>query len=296
MSAAILRPPERESRPGDYSETASKSTARTDHDHTYVTALHRRRAASWRIVDGDPWRYEPPVGGYGLAAAHLLELDVPGGVSGWILYSLQRSIINQENSLLLSAASGTDNATFNGWLNTSGTLTQNGSGLNGLDAIIQAAAAMRSSSSSFASPDLLITSPNTVAAILQEKDNQGRYLNDVIYSAGPGGFTWNGGPNESISPEMQKFGATPQGTEGGNLHLAGIPVVQTTQIDDYTAVMLSIRNGGGVFWVRQNMFVLYDPYTLASTNEYRYVAEERVALSVPRPAAVNLISDLAGTS
>jgi Phage capsid family len=225
-----------------------------------------------------------------------VELDVPGGVSGWILYSLQRSIINQENNLLLNAASGTDNATFNGWLNTSGTLTQNGSGLNGLDAIIQAAAAMRSSTSSFASPDLLITSPNTVAAILQEKDNQGRYLNDVIYSAGPGGFTWNGGPNESISPEMQKFGATPQGAEGGNLHLAGIPVVQTTQIDDYTAVMLSLRNGGGVFWVRQNMFVLYDPYTLASTNEYRYVAEERVALSVPRPAAVNLISDLAGTS
>jgi hypothetical protein len=76
MSAAIRRPPERESRPGDYSETASKSTARTDHDHTYVTALHRRRAASWRIVDGDPWRYEPPVGGYGLAAAHLLELGL----------------------------------------------------------------------------------------------------------------------------------------------------------------------------------------------------------------------------
>jgi len=47
-------------------------------------------------------------------------------------------------------------------------LTKDSAGLNGLDAIIQAAAAMRSSSSSFASPDLLITSPNTVAAILQE--------------------------------------------------------------------------------------------------------------------------------
>lgn len=225
-----------------------------------------------------------------------VELDVPGGVSGWILYSLQRSIINQENNLLLNAVSGTNNATFNGWLNTSGTLTKDGAGLNGLDAIIQAAAAMRSSSSSFASPDLLITSPNTVAAILQEKDNQGRYLNDIIYGAGPGGLTWNGGPNDSISPEMQKFGTTPQGMEGGNLHLAGIPVVQSTQIADYTAVMLSTRNGGGVYWVRQNMFVLYDPYTLASTNEYRYVAEQRCALSVPRPAAVSLISDLAGTS
>jgi len=225
-----------------------------------------------------------------------VELDVPGGVSGFILNSLQRSIINQENALLLSATSGTDNATFNGWLNTSSTLTQSGSGLNGLDTIITAAAAMRSSSSSFASPDLLITSPNTVAAILMEKSNQGQYLNNVIYGAGPGGFTWNGGPNESISPEMQKFGVTPQGEEGGNLHLAGIPVVQTTQIDDFTAVMLSTRNGGGVYWVRQNMFVLYDPYTLATSNEYRYVAEERIALSVPRPAAVSLVSNLAGTS
>jgi hypothetical protein len=78
--------------------------------------------------------------------------------------------------------------------------------------------------------------------------------------------------------------------------LAGIPVVQTTQISDFTAVMLSLRNGGGVYWVRQNMYVLYDPYTLAANNEYRYVAEERIALSVPRAKAVNLISDLAGTS
>ena len=42
------------------------------------------------------------------------------------------------------------------------------------------------------------------------------------------------------------------------------------------------------------MFVLYDPYSLSASNEYRYVAEERIALSVPRPAAVSLISDLAG--
>ena len=72
-------------------------------------------------------------------------------------------------------------------------------------------------------------------------------------------------------------------------------MVQSTQVEDYTGIMLSLRNGGGVFWVRQNMYVLYDPYTLASTNAYRYVAEERVALSVPRPAAVSLLSNVAGT-
>ena len=114
-------------------------------------------------------------------------------------------------------------------------MTQNGAGLNGLDAIITAAAAMRTSSSSFASPDLLILSPNTVAAILHGEVEPGLYLNNVVYGAGPGGLTWNGGPDDSISPEMQKYGTTPQGPEGGNLHLAGIPVVQTTQVADYTA-------------------------------------------------------------
>ena len=114
-----------------------------------------------------------------------IELDVPGGVSGWILYSLQRSIINQENNLLLNASTGSSDS-FNGWLNTSSTLTQSGAGLNGLDAIIQAAAAMRSSTSSFASPDLLITSPNTVAAILQEKDNQGTIPERCHLFRGPG--------------------------------------------------------------------------------------------------------------
>jgi hypothetical protein len=44
------------------------------------------------------------------------------------------------------------------------------------------------------------------------------------------------------------------------------------------------------------MFVMYDPYSGLGTNNYRYVAEERIALSVPRPASVSIISNLAGTS
>lgn len=113
-----------------------------------------------------------------------IELDVPGGVSGFILNSLQRSIFNAESNLLLNAVQGTNSATFNGWLNTTGVLHQDGTALNGVDAIIQAAAAMRSNSGSFAEPDVLIVSPNTVAAILQEKDHQGRYLNNVVYGGG----------------------------------------------------------------------------------------------------------------
>lgn len=52
---------------------ASESTA-------YVEGLHRRRAASCRIVGGDPWRYEPPIAGYELAAAHLCELGLTPGL------------------------------------------------------------------------------------------------------------------------------------------------------------------------------------------------------------------------
>ena len=225
-----------------------------------------------------------------------IELDTPGGVSGFILNSLQRSIINAENDLLLNADAGVNSATFDGWLNQSGTLSQDGASFNGVDAIITAAAAMRSNSGSFAQPDLLIVSPNTVAAILMEKSSIGTYLNDVVYGGGPGGLTWNGDSASALTTAELRGGVTPQGHQGGSLHLAGVPVVQTTQIADFTGVLLSIRNGGGVYWTRQNMFVMYDPYSGLATNTYRYVAEERIALSVPRPAAVSVITNLAGTS
>lgn len=52
MSAAILRPPERESRPGGDTEAVPKSTARTDHDPTRC-----RRPQEWHadlgLVDDD---------------------------------------------------------------------------------------------------------------------------------------------------------------------------------------------------------------------------------------------------
>jgi hypothetical protein len=46
----------------------------------YSRGIRRRRAASWRIPGGDPWRYEPPVGGYEEAAMHLLELGLTPGL------------------------------------------------------------------------------------------------------------------------------------------------------------------------------------------------------------------------
>ena len=111
--------------------------------------------------------------------------------------------------------------------------------MNGVDGIITAAAAMRSNSNGFASPDLLIASPNTVAQILMEKDNQGRYLNNIIYGGGPGDLTWNGGGAAREDTNVAPGGFVPQGANGGDLRLAGVPTVQTTQIEDGTAVLLS---------------------------------------------------------
>jgi hypothetical protein len=226
--------------------------------------------------------------------SHTLEIeqDTPGGVAAFLLYSLQRSIINQENSLLLNAVSGTANATFNGFLHTSGTLAFNATGLNGTDAIITAAAAMRTNSSGFAAPDLLILHPNTAAQIMIEKPSTGQYLNNLMFGAGPGGLTWNGGPDTGATTTTERGGIVPIGAEGGTLRLAGIPTIQTTSIADGTGVLLSIRSGAGVYWVRQNMLISYDPFTGLTNNTYRYVAERRISLSVPRPAAVSVISNL----
>jgi hypothetical protein len=38
--------------------------------------------------------------------------------------------------------------------------------------------------------------------------------------------------------------------------------------------------------------ILFDPYTLLTNNEYRWIAEERIAFSCPRPAAINLVTGL----
>src|SRR5271154_7187335 len=69
-----MSPPERE-KPAPTGRPSPKCIAYR-HSTAIVQGLHRRRAASRRIVDGDPWRYEPPTAGYELAAAHLLELGL----------------------------------------------------------------------------------------------------------------------------------------------------------------------------------------------------------------------------
>ena len=41
-----------------------------------------------------------------------------------------------------------------------------------------------------------------------------------------------------------------------------------------------------------NLLILFDPYTPLTTNEYRWIAEERIAYACPRPAALNIVTGL----
>ena len=45
-----------------------------------------------------------------------------------------------------------------------------------------------------------------------------------------------------------------------------------------------------MFWQRLGLLIMFDPYSLLSSNEYRWVAEERVAFNSPRPSALNLVN------
>ena len=194
-------------------------------------------------------------------AAITMELnqDYPEA-GGWIQTELQRSLINVENEYLLNAngSGGPSGSVFNGLLAVSGTLTRDATGTNGLDAIALAAMDLRSSSAAYAAPDLLILHPQTVTALLTTKDDQGRYLLDMLQ--GPAGsLTWNGDPAARATTNPSLGGIWPQGHEGGNLNLFGVPVIQSAQCPAGTGIMLSVRSGAAVYWTRLNMLIIYDP-------------------------------------
>jgi hypothetical protein len=116
--------------------------------------------------------------------------------------------------------------------------------------------------------------------------------------AGPLGLTADGSavvnrPANQPNP----YSIIPQGAGGTHGNLWGIPVVVTTQIAAGTAIVASIASGAGIFWTRLGLWITFDPYAGPSgtnfvTNTFTYRAEERVALSVPRPTALNIVTGL----
>jgi hypothetical protein len=76
--------------------------------------------------------------------------------------------------------------------------------------------------------------------------------------------------------------------------------VTSTQVPDGTAIVMSIQGGAAVGWIRMGLELMYNPYggttdagvDLWRTNQYSWRAEERISLSVPRPAAICVVTNL----
>jgi HK97 family phage major capsid protein len=117
-------------------------------------------------------------------------------------------------------------------------------------------------------PDTLVVNPSTMGALRKVKDSQGRYLLGLLSSA----------KEIDQTSETESFW--------------DLNVIQTTKQAAGQAVLLSVRGGAGVVYIREPLSTFFDPYSLAAQNTYQYIAEIRFALTVPRKNAVSLISGL----
>jgi hypothetical protein len=214
----------------------------------------------------------------------------PGQFSQWLPTELTRSLINTESSALLNSVSGTGNATFNGITQLSGTLTRSMGTDSPLDCLAKAFADVRVGAA-YADVDAVLVHPNTLSALRRQKDAEGRYLLDLL--AGPMNLTAYGQPSTAgPANEPNPYSIIPQGVPNSSGNLWGATIFATTQVAAGTAVVMSVKAGAGIFWQRLGLLIMFDPYTLLSSNEYRWIAEERVAFSCPRPAAVNIVTGL----
>lgn len=221
--------------------------------------------------------------------------------ASWLPVELERAVWNAESLYLLQATTGSTNpiaggpvnATFNGILNTSGTLTREvASGESPLDTLSQAFNDIRVGPA-YSWPDLMMIHPTTYNALRLIKDSEGRYVMNLL--AGPLGLTADGSaPVYQPALEANVYSITPQGSSPFAGHLWGVPVALTTQCPEGTAIVTSVAAGGGMYWTRLAMLIMFNMW---SSNEWEnnlqsFRAEERIALSVQRPSAVNIVTGL----
>lgn len=213
-----------------------------------------------------------------------------GQFAAWLPTELTRSLINEESNVLLNAVSGTGNATFNGILQTAGTLTRSMGTDTPLDCLAKAYVDLRVGAA-FADPDVVLVNPATLGALRRTKSADGNYVLDLL--AGPMNLTAYGQPSTGgPAREQNPYSVIPQGTPGSSGNLWGATIFSSTQVAAGTAVVMSVKAGAGIFWQRLGLLIMFDPYTLLSQNEYRWIAEERVAFASMRPSAINIVTGL----
>jgi HK97 family phage major capsid protein len=194
---------------------------------------------------------------------HELVQDAGDAFASHLVTDLARSLYNSESNLILNGTVGSNG--FAGVNQVSGSLTQAIGSDSPLDCLNKAFVALRND---FFEPDVVFIHPTTLGALRRVKDLNNRYVLDML--SGPRGID--------------------QTNESENLW--GVQVVQTTQQSAGSAAVLSVRSGAAVVYVREALTTFFDPYSQSATNIYRYISETRLALAVPRPSAICLVSGL----
>lgn len=200
---------------------------------------------------------------------HEMMMDAGDEFSSKLIADLARSLYNAESGLLLN---GTVSANgFDGINSVSGTLTTAYSSTTDTDQLDTISKAMVALRADFFTPDLILMNPADLGRLRRLRDKNNRLQLDLL--SGPRGVD--------------------QTSDDENLW--GCRIVQTTMQTAGSAAVLSIQSGAAAVYVREALTTFFDPYSQISTNVVQYVAETRLALAVPRPGAICLISGLPTT-
>ena len=159
-------------------------------------------------------------------------------------------------SLQANASGGPTASEFNGLLGTSGTLSQDATGLTFADALSLAYVKIRTGSA-FSEPDLVITSPATAAAALRSKSTTGAYIFDVV--RGP-----------AVLNQQNEF------------DMFGVRTVTSTQCPDGTAIAMSIQGGAAVGWISNGLGADVQPVRRHHRRGRRSLAHQPVLPGVLR--------------
>lgn len=180
------------------------------------------------------------------------------GFQAFLTADLQAQIIDAENYALLNGT-GTTPQTFKGLLQVTGTQSTTGTLAAALDGISQAIDGLRVGAR-YVDPDTIIMNPADLGKIRRLK------------ASGTGDYLL-GSPSQS-----------------GPSDIWGIPVVKTTKIAAGTIVVANLAQSCQVF-LRAGLTVRSNANGAGFRNNLiEFVAEERLALAVTAPSAINIVT------